>query len=62
MEFSAYILPIRTHFSKDSHHRRKSAASTFLMIKCWTPSKVVFIASWVSLMAYSRLFSLGNSK
>ena len=26
------------------------------------PPKVVFIASWVSLMAYSKFFSLSNRK
>ena len=32
------------------------------MMKCLTPSKVVFIASWFSLLTYSRFFSLGNRK
>ena len=30
--------------------------------KCLTPPKVVLIASWVSLMAYSRFFSMVNTK
>ena len=62
MEFLAYILPIRTHFSMGSYHRRKSAANWSLITKCLSPSKVVFIASWGSWMMYSRFFSLGNRK
>ena len=48
------------HFSMGSYHRRKSAANWSLITKCLTPSKVVFITSWVSLMMYSRFFSLDN--
>ena len=62
MEFSAYILPIRKHFSMGSYHRRKSAANWSSITKCLTPPKVVLIASWVSLMAYSRFFSMVNTK
>ena len=62
MEFSAYILPIRKHFSMASYHRRKSAGNWSLITKCLTPTKVVFTASLVSLMAYSRFFSLGSRK
>ena len=60
--YGIFRLPIRMHFSKDSYHRRKSAASSFLMIKCWTPPKVFFITSWVSLRAYSRFFCSENRK
>ena len=62
MEFSAYILPIRKHFSMCSYHRRKSAANWSSITKFLTPPKVVFITSWVSLVAYSRFFSLVNTK
>ena len=55
-------MPIKTHFSMCSYHRRKSAVNWSLIAKCLTPSKVVFIASWFSLMTYSRFFSLGNRK
>ena len=48
------------HFSMGSNHRRKSAANWSLITKGLTPSKVVFITSWVSLMMYSRFFSLDN--
>ena len=50
------------HFLMGSYHRRKSAVNWSLTTKCLTPSKVVFIASWFSLMTYSRFFSLGNMK
>ena len=55
-------MPIRRHLSKCSYHRWKSAASTFWITISLTPSKVVFTASWGSLMAYSSFFSLGNRK
>ena len=48
------------HFSMGNNHRRKSAANWSLITKCLTPSKVVFITSWVNLMNYSRIFSLDN--
>ena len=60
LNFSAWTLPIRKHFAKGSYHRRKAAANLSLMMICWTPSKVIFIPSWVSLRTKGKSFSSGN--
>ena len=47
---------------KGSYHRLKAAANSSLMMRRRTPAKVVFFASWVCLMTYSKSFTLGNRK
>ena len=55
--FRLYIATQNALFDGLLDHCRKSAMNWSL-----TPSNVVFIASWFSLVTYSRFFSLGNRK